>query len=117
MFNQQGGLAFITGNVVKKYIKDGCVLADTEMQARISAAIDLSPGFATVLLPSRHINVKLPLNTPSAREWRRIFRGRCEVWPPRSSRDPEILEECPTFAAHAFPFKSCLTILKTVTPE
>jgi acyl dehydratase len=62
MFNCQGDTTFITGTIVKKYVKDRCALVDIEMKG-INQRGDLtSPGFATVMLPSRDINTRIPLD-------------------------------------------------------
>ena len=61
-FNLQGDTTFINGTVAKKYVKDRCALVDIEMRG-INQRGDLtSPGFATVMLPSRDINTRLPLD-------------------------------------------------------
>jgi acyl dehydratase len=62
LFNCQGDTTFITGKVVKKYVKDRCALVDIEMKG-INQRGDLSsPGFATVLLPSKDVTTKVPLD-------------------------------------------------------
>ena len=62
LFNCQGDTTFITGKIVKKYVKDRCALVDIEMKG-INQRGDLSsPGFATVMLPSKDINTKIPLD-------------------------------------------------------
>ena len=61
-FNLQGDTTFISGKVVKKYMKDKCALVDIEMTG-INQRGDLSsPGFATVMLPSKDPTTKIPLN-------------------------------------------------------
>ena len=51
-----------TGKIVKKYLKDKCALVDIEMKG-INQLGDLSsPGFATVMLPSKDVTTKIPLN-------------------------------------------------------
>jgi hypothetical protein len=62
LFNIQGDTTFITGTVVKKYVKDGCALVDIEMTGINQSGALSSPGFATVMLPSKDINSKIPLN-------------------------------------------------------
>jgi acyl dehydratase len=62
MFNLQGDTTFITGAVVKKYTKDRCALVDIEMRGTNQRSELTSPGFATVFLPSRDINARLPHN-------------------------------------------------------
>lgn len=62
LFNCQGDTTFITGKIVKKYVKDRCALVDIEMKG-INQRGDLSsPGFATVLLPSKDVTTKVPLD-------------------------------------------------------
>lgn len=62
LFNCQGDTTFITGKIVKKYMKDRCALVDIEMKG-INQRGDLSsPGFATVMLPSKDVTTKVPLD-------------------------------------------------------
>ena len=62
LFNCQGDTTFITGKIVKKYVKDRCALVDIEMKG-INQRGDLSsPGFATVMLPSKDVTTKVPLD-------------------------------------------------------
>jgi len=62
LFNCQGDTTFISGKIVKKYVKDHCALVDIEMKG-INQRGDLSsPGFATVMLPSKDVTTKVPLN-------------------------------------------------------
>lgn len=62
MFNCQGDTTFISGAIVKKYVKDRCALVDIEMKG-INQRGDLtSPGFATVMLASKDISTKVPLD-------------------------------------------------------
>ena len=62
LFNCQGDTTFITGKIVKKYVKDRCALVDIEMKG-INQRGDLSsPGFATVILPSKDVTTKVPLD-------------------------------------------------------
>ena len=62
LFNCQGDTTFITGKIVKKYVKDRCALIDIEMKG-INQRGDLSsPGFATVMLPSKDVTTKVPLD-------------------------------------------------------
>ena len=62
LFNCQGDTTFITGKIVKKYVKDRCALVDVEMKG-INQRGDLSsPGFATVILPSKDVTTKVPLD-------------------------------------------------------
>ncbi len=62
LFNCQGDTTFITGKIVKKYVKDRCALVDIEMTG-INQRGDLSsPGFATVMLPSKDVTTKVPLD-------------------------------------------------------
>lgn len=62
MFNIQGDTTFITGTIVKKYLKDRCALVDIEMRGTNQRGQLTSPGFATVMLPSRDIHTSLPLD-------------------------------------------------------
>jgi acyl dehydratase len=62
MFNVQGDTTFITGSVVKKYLKDRCALVDIEMKGTNQRGELTSPGFATVMLCSRDIHTKIPLD-------------------------------------------------------
>ncbi len=62
LFNCQGDTTFISGKVVKKYVKDRCALVDIEMKG-INQRGDLSsPGFATVMMASKDPTTKVPLN-------------------------------------------------------
>ena len=60
MFNLQGDTTFINGKVVKKYLKDGCPLIDIEMTGVNQRGELSSPGFATVMLPAKDINTRIP---------------------------------------------------------
>jgi acyl dehydratase len=62
MFNCQGDTTFIGGTVVKKYVKDRCALVDIEMKGVNQRGELTSPGFATVMLPARDINTRIPLD-------------------------------------------------------
>ena len=62
MFNCQGDTTFIGGTIVKKYVKDRCALVDIEMKGTNQRGELTSPGFATVMLPSRDISTKIPLD-------------------------------------------------------
>ena len=62
MFNCQGDTTFIGGTVVKKYVKDRCALVDVEMKGVNQRGELTSPGFATVMLPSRDIGTRIPLD-------------------------------------------------------
>ena len=62
MFNCQGDTTFITGTVVKKYVKDHCALIDIEMKGLNQRGDLTSPGFATVLLPSKDISTRAPID-------------------------------------------------------
>jgi acyl dehydratase len=61
-FNIQGDTTFIGGTVVKKYIKDRCALVDIEMKGINQSGELTSPGFATVMLPSKDVSTQVPLN-------------------------------------------------------
>ncbi|HSQ04537.1 MAG TPA: acyl dehydratase, partial [Burkholderiales bacterium] len=58
--NLQGDTTFISGKVVKKYVKDRCALLDIEMAGKNQRGELSSPGFATVMLPARDINTRIP---------------------------------------------------------
>jgi acyl dehydratase len=60
MFNIQGDTTFIGGTIVKKYVKDRCALVDIEMKGVNQRGELSSPGFATVLLPSKDIHTRVP---------------------------------------------------------
>jgi len=62
MFNIQGDTTFIGGTIVKKYVKDRCALVDIEMKGINQRGELSSPGFATVMLPSKDTSTKLPLD-------------------------------------------------------
>ena len=62
MFNCQGDTTFIGGAVAKKYVKDRCALIDIEMKGVNQRGELTSPGFATVMLPSRDISTRIPLD-------------------------------------------------------
>jgi hypothetical protein len=62
MFNLQGDTTFINGKVVKKYVKDRCALVDIEMTGINQEGKLTSPGFATVMLPAKDINTRIPLD-------------------------------------------------------
>jgi len=61
-FNLQGDTTFITGKVVKKYLKDGCPLVDIDMTGINQSGVLSSPGFATVMLPAKDVNTKIPID-------------------------------------------------------
>lgn len=61
-FNLQGDTTFITGKVVKKYLKDRCPLIDIEMSGINQSGVLSSPGFATVMLPAKDVNTKIPID-------------------------------------------------------
>ena len=61
-FNLQGDTTFITGKVVKKYLKDRCPLIDIEMTGINQSGVLTSPGFATVMLPAKDVNTKIPID-------------------------------------------------------
>ena len=62
LFNIQGDTTFIGGTVVKKYVKDRCALVDIEMKGVNQRGELSSPGFATVMLPSKDVSTRLPLD-------------------------------------------------------
>ena len=62
LFNCQGDTTFISGKVVKKYVKDRCALVDIEMKGINQRGELSSPGFATVMLASKDPTTKVPLN-------------------------------------------------------
>jgi acyl dehydratase len=61
-FNIQGDTTFIGGTVVKKYVKDRCALVDIEMKGVNQSGELTSPGFATVMLASKDVSTRVPLN-------------------------------------------------------
>ena len=61
-FNLQGDTTFITGKVVKKYLKDRCPLVDIEMTGINQSGVLTSPGFATIMLPAKDVNTKIPID-------------------------------------------------------
>ena len=62
MFNCQGDTTFIRGTVVKKYVKDRCALVDIDMKGVNQRGDVTSPGYATVMLPSKDINTRIPID-------------------------------------------------------
>lgn len=60
MFNLQGDTTYCRGKVVKKYVKDRCALVDIELQGVNQRGEVSTPGYATVMLPSRDITTKIP---------------------------------------------------------
>ena len=62
LFNCQGDTTFISGKVVRKYMKDRCALVDIEMNGINQRGDVSSPGFATVMLASKDPTTKVPLN-------------------------------------------------------
>lgn len=62
MFNCQGDTTFIGGTVARKYVKDRCALVDIEMKGVNQRGELTSPGFATVMLPSKDISTRIPLD-------------------------------------------------------
>jgi hypothetical protein len=62
LFNIQGDTTFIGGSIVKKYVKDRCALVDIEMKGVNQRGELSSPGFATVMLPSKDTSTRLPLD-------------------------------------------------------
>lgn len=62
MFNLQGDTTFISGTIVKKYMKDRCALVDIEMEGTNQRSEVTSPGFATVMLPSKDVSTRIPTN-------------------------------------------------------
>ncbi|MBI3937823.1 MAG: MaoC family dehydratase N-terminal domain-containing protein [Betaproteobacteria bacterium] len=60
MFNLQGDTTFINGTIVKKYVKDRCALVDIEMKGTNQRGELTSPGFATVMLPAKDVNTRIP---------------------------------------------------------
>jgi hypothetical protein len=62
MFNIQGDTTFIGGTVVRKYVKDRCALIDIDMKGTNQRGEVSSPGFATVMLPSKDPTTRIPLD-------------------------------------------------------
>ncbi len=62
LFNIQGDTQFCRGKVIRKYVKDGCALVDLEVKCVNQREEVTTPGMATVMLPSRDVNTKLPFD-------------------------------------------------------
>lgn len=62
MFNVEGDTTFCRGTISKKYVKDGCALVDIDLQGVNQRGDLTTPGMATVMLASRDINTKIPLD-------------------------------------------------------
>ncbi len=62
MFKCQGDTTFIGGSVVKKYVKDGYALVDIDMKGINQRGELSSPGFTAVMLPSRDISTRIPID-------------------------------------------------------
>jgi acyl dehydratase len=56
-FNIMGDTTFCKGKVVRKYVKDNTGLVDIEIAAENQRGELTTPGFATVALPSRNVNL------------------------------------------------------------
>jgi len=56
-FNIMGDTTFCKGKVVRKYVKDNVGLVDIEIAAENQRGEMTTPGFATVALPSRNVNL------------------------------------------------------------
>ena len=59
-FNIQGDTTFCRGKIVKKYFKDQVPLVDIELQGVNQRGEVTTPGFATVILPSKDVSTKIP---------------------------------------------------------
>ena len=59
-FNLQGDTTFCRGKIVKKYVKDRAPLVDIELQGVNQRGEVTTPGFATVILPSRDVSTRIP---------------------------------------------------------
>ena len=62
LFNIQGDTTVIRGKVVRRYFKDRCALVDIDIQGVNQNGKLSTPGMATVMLPSRDVTTKLPLD-------------------------------------------------------
>lgn len=62
LFNIQGDTTYIRGKITRKYQKDRCALVDIEIQGVNQSGKLSTPGMATVMLPSRDVSTKLPLD-------------------------------------------------------
>jgi hypothetical protein len=58
-FNTMGDSTWCRGKVTKKYIKDGHALVDIEIRGENQRGELTTPGLATVIMPSR--NIELPV--------------------------------------------------------
>lgn len=62
LFNIQGDTTFIRGKITRKYVKDRCALVDIEIEGVNQAGKLTTPGMATVMLPSKDVSTKLPID-------------------------------------------------------
>ena len=62
LFNIQGDTTFIRGKVVRRYTKDRCALVDIDIQGVNQNGKLSTPAMATVMLPSRDVTSRLPLD-------------------------------------------------------
>ncbi len=62
LFNIQGDTQFCRGKVTRKYVKDRCALVDLEVKCVNQRGEVTTPGMATVMLPARDVNTKLPFD-------------------------------------------------------
>lgn len=61
-FNIQGDTQFIRGKITKKYVKDGFSLADIDIETVNQRGEKTTPGMATVILPARDVNTRIPID-------------------------------------------------------
>ena len=62
LFNIQGDTQFCRGKVTRKYVKDQCALVDLEVKCVNQRGEVTTPGMATVMLPSRDTDTRLPFD-------------------------------------------------------
>jgi hypothetical protein len=58
-FNTMGDSTWCKGKVAKKYVKDRFALVDLEIRGENQRGELTTPGFATVMLPSRDVNKRV----------------------------------------------------------
>lgn len=61
-FNTMGDSTWCKGKVIRKYVKDGHALVDLEIWGENQRGELTTPGLATVVLPSRDVNLKVFLD-------------------------------------------------------
>jgi acyl dehydratase len=62
LFNIQGDTTFIRGKISRKYVQHGCAVVDIEIEGVNQAGKLTTPGMATVMLPSKDVSTKLPID-------------------------------------------------------